>query len=55
MFKYIPKSEIQEKELREAKNTSQKNTTEIEKLSANLDYIAMMADVEIDIIEEEAE
>lgn len=52
-FNYIPVEEVERKEAtraaRSAEAQSLTNSTEIEKLTANLDYVAMMADIELEV------
>ena len=52
-FNYIPEEKINGRKIREAGKTSEKNSSDIEKLSANLDYVAMMTDVNIESEEEQ--
>ena len=52
-FNYIPEEKINGRIIREAGKTSKKNSNDIEKLSANLDYVAMMTDVNIESEEEQ--
>lgn len=52
-FNYIPEEKINGRRIREAGKVSKKNSNDIEKLSANLDYVAMMTDVNIESEEEQ--
>ena len=52
-FNYIPEEKINGRRIREVGKTSKKNSNDIEKLSANLDYVAMMTDVNIESEEEQ--
>lgn len=52
-FNYIPEEKINGRKIREAGKASKKNSNDIEKLSANLDYVAMMTDVNIESEEEQ--